>query len=113
MSTSKMSSTPEDVNVVPILSPEAQRDLDDALDETPTPEDMKKAWVDENIRDLYKAFARGRKSDPLTQDGMVEVFKAVEGSENDLRNVLVSNVILARCDRLGVKHTDADVECNL
>ncbi len=107
MSTSKMSSTPDDVNVELILSPEAQRDLDDALDETPTPEDMKKAWVDENLRDLYKAFARGRKSDPLTQDGTVEVFRAVERTENDLRNVLVSTVILARCDRLGVKRTDA------
>ena len=74
----------------PFLSPESQEDLDDALDETPSPEDVKKAWVDENIRDLHRAFAAGRKASPGPCDRTVEIFSAVEGTEIDLRCILVS-----------------------
>lgn len=85
--------------VEPFLSLESQQDLDDALDETPSPEDVKIAWVDENIRDLYRAFAKGRKggtSAAVPDKEGVEVFSAVEGTGTgtgtgkDLRGVLVS-----------------------
>lgn len=83
--------------VEPLLSPESQKDLDDALDETPSAEDMKKAWVDENVRDLYRAFNKDRKvggTGAAVQDKEgVEVFSAVEGTgtgRRDLRCVLVN-----------------------
>lgn len=81
--------------VEPFLSPESQKELDDALDETPSAEDVKNAWVNENIRDLYRAFAKGRKggtSAAVPYKEGVEVFSAVEGTGTgrDLRGVLVS-----------------------
>lgn len=84
-------------NVEPFLSPESQQDLDDALDETPSAEDTKNAWVNENIRDLYRAFAKSRKkggtSAAMQDKEGVEVFSAVEGTgtgRRDLRCALVS-----------------------
>lgn len=88
------SSKPADVE--PVLSPDSQRDLDDALDETPTAEDVKKEWVQESIRDLYRTFAVGRKAGQVSVDRTIEEFSAVEGTENDLRKVLVSIAELAR-----------------
>ncbi|KAL9070977.1 MAG: hypothetical protein Q9161_004477 [Pseudevernia consocians] len=73
-----------------ILSPEAQKDLEDALDETLSPQ---KAWVEENRRDLLTAFANGREVDPTPQKN-VDTFNVVEGSEKDLRHAL--NIIYER-----------------
>ena len=73
----------------PFLSPESQKDLDDALDETLSEADMRKAWVEENVRDIYRAFAAGRTANPVLHDGSVEIFSAVEGTEKDLRYILV------------------------
>lgn len=98
----------EPVDVEPILSSDSQKDLADALDETPSAEDVKKAWVEENRRDLYKAFERGKKVDPVPQDRTVEVFNAVERTENDLCYVLVSILTLKRII-LGAN--DADAQC--
>ena len=86
-----------------ILSPEAQKDLEDALDETLSPQ---KAWVEENRRDLLTAFANGRQVDPTPQKN-VDTFNAVEGSEKDLRHALVSILLLARFSILGVTRADA------
>lgn len=80
------------------LSPEAQKDLEDALDETLSPQ---RAWVEENRRDLFKAFAKGRKVDPSPQKN-IDTFNAVEGTEKDLRHALVSIPLLARNNILGV-----------
>ena len=77
-------------DVEPFLSPESQKDLDDALDETPSAEEVKKAWVEENVRDLHGAFAARRKANPAPCDGSVEIFSAVEGTKIDLRYILVS-----------------------
>lgn len=63
---------------------------------------MKNAWVDENVRDLYRAFGKGRKvggTGAAVQDEEgVEVFSAVEGTgtgtgRRDLRCVLVSQLL--------------------
>lgn len=77
----------------PFLSPTSQKDLADALDETPSADDIKNAWVNENIRDLYRAFAKGRKSTAVQYKGGVDVFDAVEGTRRDLRCVLVSQLL--------------------
>lgn len=89
----------EPLKLRPGLSAECQKDLDDALDETPTEEDVKKTWVEENRRDLLRAFATGRKVDPSPYKN-IEVFSAVEGTEKDLRYTLVRNLIRARCEIL-------------
>ena len=81
----------------PVLSPESQQDLDDALNETASAEDVKKAWVEESRRDLLNAFAVGRKVDPSSYKSL-DVFSAREGTEKDLRGALVSAVIFAYCD---------------
>lgn len=77
-------------DVEPFLSLESQKDLDDALDETPSAEEVRKVWVEENIKDLYRAFAAGRKANPAPCDRSVEIFSAVEGTKIDLRYILVS-----------------------
>lgn len=90
MSTSKVfpSESSEALNVHPVLSPETKKDLEDALDETMSAEDaQKKAWVEDNRRDLFNAFAIGRKLDPFPHKD-IEVFSAVEGTDADLRRVL-------------------------
>lgn len=109
MSTSKvfLSGSSEALNVHPVLSPASKKDLEDALDETMSAEDaQKKAWVEDNRRDLFNAFATGRKVD-LSSHKNIEVFSAVEGTDEDLRKSLVSTVILARCNILRVNRTDA------
>lgn len=109
MSTSKVfpSESSEALNVHPVLSPETKKDLEDALDETMSAEDaQKKAWVEDNRRDLFNAFAIGRKLDPFPHKD-IEVFSAVEGTDADLRRVLVSTVIFACCNILRVNRTDA------
>ena len=89
----------------PFLSPESQKDLDDALDETPSAADVRKAWVEENVRDIYRAFAVGRTTNPILHDGRVEIFSAVEGTEKDLRYILV--VILIKRDIRRARGSDA------
>ncbi|KAF6219004.1 hypothetical protein HO133_005548 [Letharia lupina] len=86
MSTSKvfLSGSSEALNVHPVLSPASKKDLEDALDETMSAEDaQKKAWVEDNRRDLFNAFATGRKVD-LSSHKNIEVFSAVEGTDEDL-----------------------------
>ena len=89
MSGGKNSCTELKESVQPTLSPESQKDLEEALDETPTPESVQKAWVEENRSDLLRAFSTGKKTD-LAPYRNVEIFSAVEGTEQDLRQTLVS-----------------------
>ncbi len=85
------------------LSPESQKDLEDVLDETVSPQEK---WVEENRSDLFRAFATGRKAD-LSPYKNIEVLVAVEGTEKDLRHTLVSILILAPCKTLGAIQADA------
>ena len=78
------------------LSPESQKDLEDVLNETVSPQEK---WVEENRRDLFRAFARGRKADPNPLKN-IEVLVAVEGTEKDLRHTLVSILILSEWTKL-------------
>ncbi|KAF6229828.1 hypothetical protein HO173_011258 [Letharia columbiana] len=90
MSISKVfpSESSEALNVHPVLSPASKKDLEDALDETMSAEDaQKKAWVEDNRRDLFNAFATCRKVD-LSSHKNIEVFSAVEGTDEDLRKSL-------------------------
>ena len=86
-----------------ILSRESQKDLEDVLDETVSPQEK---WVEENRRDLFRAFATGKKADPSPFKN-IEVLCAVEGTEKDLRHTLVSSLILACCKTLGATQADA------
>ena len=93
-------------DVEPILSSKSQQELDEALDETPSTEDLKRAWVEENRRDLERAFEAGRKVDMVAPGGGVEFFTAVEGTVEDLRHILVG-VTVIELGNCGVNGTDA------
>ena len=76
----------ESVDVQPVLSTESQENLQDALNDAVTPED---AWVEENRRDLFRAFATGKRNrEPLPYHN-IETFSAEEGTRKDLRYTLV------------------------
>lgn len=86
------SESSESVNVNPKLSPEAQKDLDDALGD-----EKKEAWVEETRRNLLRAFALGRRGDATPQKD-VDIYNAVEGTEKNLRYTLVSILSVTRCN---------------
>lgn len=104
MSGAKMPRTElsEDVNIHQTLSSESQKDLDEALDETVS---AQKTWVEESRRDLFRAFATGRKAEPPTHEN-VAVFSAVEDTDEDLRHTLVSPLRLVRCNIRGLTRAD-------
>ncbi|KAL9128405.1 MAG: hypothetical protein Q9175_007531 [Cornicularia normoerica] len=104
MSGAKMPRTElsQDVNIHQTLSSESQKDLDEALDETVS---AQKTWVEESWRDLFRAFAIGRKAEPTTH-GNVEVFSAVEDTDEDLRHTL--NMIYERYGPLAMYDKGVD-----
>lgn len=65
------SDSSESVNVHQNLSPEAQRDLEDALEN-----EKKEAWVEETLRNLLEAFTLGRKIDATSKKD-VDIYNAV------------------------------------
>ena len=95
------SKSSEDVNVRPVLSPESQKDLESELNDL-----EKSTWVEETRRDLFTAFACGRRVEATSQKD-VDIFSAKENSDKDLREILVSILSLAHCNMLGVIRADA------
>ena len=95
------SKSSEDVNVHPVLSPESQKDLESELADL-----EKSSWVGETRRDLFTAFACGRRVEATAQKN-VDVFSADENTDKDLREILVGIPRLAECDMLRVLRTDA------
>ena len=95
----------ETVNVRPSLSSEAQKDLETTLNETASAKDT---WVNENRRDLYRSFAKGKKYDPMLQKD-IDVVTAEEGTNEDLRYALVSIPALLHCNILRRRKLTIDV----
>lgn len=95
------SESSEDVNIHPILSPESQKDLENELSDL-----EKSTWVEETRRDLFTAFACGRRVAAASPKN-VDVFSAKENTDKDLREILVSIPNFARCNMLGLIRADA------
>ena len=94
----------ETVSLKTMLSSDAQTDLKNALSETV---DAQKAWVERNQSALFERSSNKRIADPLAQQD-VDVFGSAEGTEKDLRQVLVSGSSLRALQRIVFRVSQAN-----
>ena len=94
----------ETVGLKPTLSSDAQTDLKNALSETV---DAQKAWVERNQSALLGRSSNKRIAGPPAQPD-VDVFGSAEGTEKDLRQVLVSGFSLRALQRIVLRISQAN-----